>query len=235
MRADSRVCHGSASRPTKHGVRTMRWLELFNRRRPLPAGFSLRMSLALAMAMATATATATASVASVAYAENARIDYYDVTGTTASALRNELNARGPLGKAGKRFDALTKWRVTWKYRYQPVPAGCRFTDMRVATSGTILMPHWVHPGDVSATLVRKWQDYLAALLVHEEVHYAHATSAAEEVTVLGQKFQDYSGDCAAMVRAFNSQADLIIDKYKAMDVRYDEVTGHGRTQGARFP
>ncbi|WHZ18475.1 MAG: hypothetical protein OJF55_000624 [Rhodanobacteraceae bacterium] len=161
--------------------------------------------------------------------------YYDISGNTAAALRHQLDARGPLGESGKRFDAHTDWRVSWNYRYRTGPSGCEFTALEVSTSGTILLPRWVHAADVPDSLLRKWQAYSAALLAHEQGHYTHATDAAGEITRLEQSFNDYSGDCASLARAFNARADAIVERYKAEDAAYDEATGHGRTQGATFP
>ena len=170
-----------------------------------------------------------------AHAADARIIYYDITGNSASALREQLDAKGPIGKTGEHVDAFTKWYVAWKYRYRPTPAGCRFTDMQVSVTGTILMPRWANPSDVSRSLLRRWQDYLAALLVHERGHYAHGESAAEAITALEESFRDYSGNCQTMVQSFKDQAHAILAKYQAMDAAYDKATDHGRTQGARFP
>lgn len=170
-----------------------------------------------------------------AHAAAARIVYYDIEGNSASALRHQLNVKGPVGKSGKHVDAITKWYVAWKYHDRPTSAGCRFTAMDVSVTGTILMPHWAHPGDVSHSLVRRWQGYIAALLVHERGHYAHGRHAADEIAALKDSFRDYSGNCETLVRSFNEQAQTILAKYQDMDAVYDKATDHGRTQGARFP
>jgi predicted secreted Zn-dependent protease len=170
-----------------------------------------------------------------AHAADARIVYYDITGNSASVLRDQLDIKGPIGKTGKHVDAFTKWHVAWKHHYRPTSTGCRFTDMQVSVTGTILMPRWVYPSDVSRSLLRRWQDYLAALLLHEQGHYAHGASAAEAITALEDSFHDYSGNCQTMVQSFKDQAHAILARYQAMDAAYDKATDHGRTQGARFP
>lgn len=169
----------------------------------------------------------------VAYADDARIVYYDVTGDSAGSLRDDLNSKGPLDH-GQRFDALTTWHVTWKYLYVPVGTGCKFTQMSTSLDGTIELPRWEHTGFVPGPLRRDWKRYLAALRVHEDGHYAHGVAARNEIQALGQSFQ-IAGSCTTIAKAFNDEATSIMDKYGAMDLKYDHDTGHGKTQGAIFP
>lgn len=183
--------------------------------------------------LAFAAATALVLVASVAHAEDARIAYYDVAGSSAKALRQQMDAKGPLD-GGKRFDAHTEWDIKWNYRYRPTASGCELTGVNVSLSGTILLPRWVDSNDASSALVEKWNRYLAALRLHEEGHYAHGVGAAREIEALAKSFHG-SGDCPAMTSEFNDRAQSIIARYKALDVAYDRETDHGRTQGARFP
>ncbi|MEO6829231.1 MAG: DUF922 domain-containing protein [Acidobacteriaceae bacterium] len=170
---------------------------------------------------------------SVACADDARIVYYDVTGDSAGELRQDLNNKGPLDH-GKRFDANTLWHVTWKYLYVPVGNGCKFTQMSTSLDGTIELPRWDHTGFVPGPLRRDWKRYLAALRVHEDGHYAHGVAARNEIQALGQSFQ-IAGSCTTIAKTFNDLAASILDKYGAMDQKYDHDTGHGKTQGAIFP
>lgn len=170
---------------------------------------------------------------STAHAEDPQIAYYDVTGNDAQALRQQMSAKGPLDH-GKRFDAHTDWYVKWGYRYRPTATGCEFISVDVSVTGTILLPRWSHTDRASSALVQKWDRYLAALRLHEEGHYDHGADAAKEIEALAKSFHD-SGDCKAMVAAFNEQARSIIEKYNALDVAYDRETDHGRAQGAQFP
>lgn len=169
----------------------------------------------------------------VACADDAKLVHYNVTGDSARTLRQDLNSKGPLDH-GKRFDAYTLWHVTWKYLYAPVGNGCKLTQMSTSVDGTITMPRWEHTGSVSGSLERKWKTYLAALRMHEDGHYAHGMAAREEIQALGQSFQ-IAGSCTTIAKIFNDKAASIMDKYGAMDVKYDHDTGNGRTQGAVFP
>jgi predicted secreted Zn-dependent protease len=171
---------------------------------------------------------------SVVHADEAEIVYYDVVGNSARELRHEMDAKGPLGEDGKRFDGHTDWHVTWSYRYAPAADGCRFTELGVTVTATITLPRWTAADEASNKLVEKWQKYLSALRVHENGHYAHGVSAAEEIRALPQSIRA-SDNCSTLAMQFDSQAASILEKFKAADAAYDTDTKHGRTQGAAFP
>ena len=171
---------------------------------------------------------------SVAYANDVQLVYYDIVGNSANSLRHELDINGPLDKDGKRFDGLTKWHVTWTYRYAPTEAGCKFTEINTSVEGTTTLPRWVDGDSATNSLIRKWQNYIAALRLHEDGHYAHGVGAAKEIEDLGQSFH-VSDNCSTIAKKFNDQASSILEKYMAMDAIYDHDTNHGQTQGARFP
>lgn len=170
----------------------------------------------------------------VAYAHDATIVYYDITGNSANALRRQMNAKGPLDMSGKRFDAYTRWYVRWRYRYRPTASGCEFTEVTVSVDGTITLPRWVDESHAPQALEQDWNRYIAALHRHEQGHYVHGLDAAREIEALGRSFHA-AGDCPAFVADFDRQARGITRRYAAMDATYDRDTDHGKTQGAVFP
>ncbi len=171
-------------------------------------------------------------LATSSHADEAEIDYYDVSGNSAKELRDQMRQKGPFGKDGKRYDARTDWHVSWNYRYQPFPEGCRFTELQTTFTVTIILPNWSSVG-ASAALVRKWERYMSALRLHEDGHQSNGVKAAEEIQAL-QSLRSSAG-CPALMKEFQSKADSIFDKYRAADDAYDASTGHGRSQGATFP
>ena len=171
---------------------------------------------------------------SLAAADPAKITYYDIYGSSGRELRRELDAKGPVSKAGVRGDGIAYWSVNWNFRYVPSSGGCRFSEITVTVTGDIILPRW-EPGEIrSDGLAKKWRAYLSALLKHEYGHYNHGMRAGEEIRSLGQTFR-VTGDCSRIGQDFNDRAALILEKYRAMDGKYDIDTGHGRTQGAVFP
>jgi predicted secreted Zn-dependent protease len=168
-----------------------------------------------------------------ACAREAQLVFYDVVGNSAAMLRHELNTKGPLD-GDKRFDAHTAWHVRWTFRYAPVGNKCRLTKIDTSLEGTIDFPRWKRRNDASPSLVEKWEQYLTALRIHEDGHYAHGVAAENEIEALGQSFQ-ITGSCTTMAQAFNDKAKALSAKYAAMDVTYDRATDHGKSQGATFP
>src|SRR5207244_13480513 len=41
--------------------------------------------------------------------------YYDIDGSSAGALRDQINRLGPKDESGKSRDALTVWSIEWSY------------------------------------------------------------------------------------------------------------------------
>lgn len=171
---------------------------------------------------------------SAACADEASVVYYDVSGRSSRQLRSELDAKGPLDKAGERFDGLTSWRVTWTYRYVSDGTGCKFTSMDASVAGTIVLPHWAQEDRASSSAERKWDRYLAALRSHEDGHYALGVAARDEIQKLGESFR-VPGACSTIGKTFNGEAEAILARYGALDAKYDQDTEHGKTQGAVFP
>ena len=48
---------------------------------------------------------------------DARVEHYDVTGSTAARIRSEMNRLRPTDDNGERYDAFTRWYVSWRYDY----------------------------------------------------------------------------------------------------------------------
>ena len=162
------------------------------------------------------------------------IRHYDIHGNSERALVQQLRAKGPTASNGKRFDALTRWQVTWNFRYEPRGGSCVVTRVDTRTEGTITLPRWRNQAGASPVLVRHWNRYIAALTEHERNHFAHGAGAARDIERLGRSFRQH-GDCSGIERAFNRQADAIVRRAQEQDRRYDRRTGHGRSEGAHFP
>ncbi|MBS0432724.1 MAG: DUF922 domain-containing Zn-dependent protease [Proteobacteria bacterium] len=170
-------------------------------------------------------------VPAVVHAGDVRVVYYDISASTGRQLIHEMETRGPLDPQGKRVPAYTIWHVTWNYRYQSGPESCKLTDLTVEVDGTMTLPRWVDSGTAPKSLVQSWQSMMAALRVHEDGHYAHGVEAAREIAALREATPP-AADCASLQRQFNAEATSILDKYAALDAKYDQDTRHGQTQGA---
>lgn len=173
--------------------------------------------------------------AGAVHADEPATKYYDVIGSTAEELRRELNLKGVLYDIGKRAAGYTRWDVSWRYRYEPTSTGCMFTDFQSELKSTITLPRWVAGRHIATeATIADWNQFITALRLHEEGHYAHGVRAARDIHTLGQRFQ-VSEDCSMIARRFNLKANAIIKRYMQEDAEYDKRTELGRTQGAYFP
>ena len=77
----------------------------------------------------------------------------------------------------------------------------------------------------------QFDKFIAALRVHELGHYEHGKQAAQELdqAILAIPEMDNCQDIGA---AADEAGHRILRKYSDIDVQYDAVTSHGRTQGA---
>ena len=167
-----------------------------------------------------------------ARAADVRVVYYDIHGRSARDLFKEMEAKGPVDKSsGLRFPAYTEWRVSWDFRYESAPGICKLTGLDASVEGTTTLPHWVEGDAAPASLGKEWEDFVAALWVHESGHYAHGVEAADEIQALEGSTPPAS-DCQELTRQVTGRAESIVDKYRAIDAQYDRDTNHGQKQGA---
>lgn len=145
---------------------------------------------------------------------------YDVTGSTASDIRTQLNAHGPGG-----YDAYTKWTVHWTWPGQGT-ATCRLQDAQVTYEIEVTFPRWIPTEQATPELVLKWNGYLYALALHENGHVNNIVAHYPAIVAAIK-----SSSCLSAENA----AQTVLQQMRAYDSRYDAETDHGRTQGARFP
>src|SRR5256884_8262639 len=98
--------------------------------------------------------------------------YYDIDGSSAGALRNQINRLGPKDESGESKDALTVWSVESAYAAAQRGDSCVLRDVKVTLEVTVTLPRWKPPATATAQLVRTWQTYLKAVRVHEAGHRA---------------------------------------------------------------
>lgn len=162
-----------------------------------------------------------------------RVESYDVNGDSVRELRQELDRKGPLFE-GRRYDARTRWWVRWHYDLTPVARGCRATRPQVDLEIAITLPRWRRPASAPEDLVERWERYLERLREHEDGHAAVAQEAARTIAGLLEDLPAEE-DCGRADRAASRAAQDEIERANARDRQYDRETGHGASQGARFP
>jgi len=158
---------------------------------------------------------------------------YLVTGSTAEHLRLMTNARGP-SRDDRRFRAYTDWVVTWRCT-TGLAAGRHVVEgLDVSVDATLTLPRWAPPPWAPAALVDAWRAYVDALERHEQGHVELAASAARDVRdalLALPGFETEEELASAVERAAASAIGAARERERA----YDDATGHGATQGVRFP
>jgi predicted secreted Zn-dependent protease len=160
-------------------------------------------------------------------------EHYEIRGTTAAQLRAEMNARGPAGADGRRYDGYTRWYVSWRYTFQRSGA-CAIDRVSTTVKVTTTLPRWADEARADAALQATWRRYTAALATHEDGHARNGLGAARDIDAALARLPP-EPNCDAMGARANAVANGILRQYNQRDLDYDRETAHGTTQGARFP
>src|SRR5439155_806753 len=114
-------------------------------------------------------------------AVTAREQYYDIDGSSAGALRNQISRLGPKDESGTSHDALTVWSLEWTYGTAQRGDSCALRDVKVTLNVSVTLPRWKPPPTATAELLKTWQAYLKAVRLHEAGHRTIAERNAREV------------------------------------------------------
>lgn len=153
------------------------------------------------------------------------MQYYDVTGTTASELRASMTAQGTVDAAGRHNDAFTMWNIDWTWPLNP-DRSCVLAHATITATITVTFPRWLASAGASPSLIVEWNTYQRALVEHEGGHVSFVTATANDVLAAIQ---------AASCDTAEGAAQAVVARIRQHDLDYDAETNHGFTQGAHFP
>lgn len=161
-----------------------------------------------------------------------RVEYYEIEGATPDELRREMDRRGPLDDQGRRRDAFARWRISWSW---PLKSSGKpdFAGAISQFEGVMTLPRWRGREDASAELVKRWDDFMAAVRRHEEGHLGPARQAAPQVAEAIRIAAGQNPDLT--IREAHRIAEAVVSSIRAYDREYDERTRHGQTEGVRWP
>lgn len=163
------------------------------------------------------------------------IKYYDVSGTDARAIRASLNRNGPIsGTDGKRYDAVARWNVAWKYQYNIANGSCAIKSASTEVKVTIAFPRLQTDAATPADLKASFDKYTDKLMLHEKGHVQNAIDIAKRIET-GIRALPPEASCALLAATANKLGHALIKEANQADVDYDARTQHGRTQGVKFP
>lgn len=162
-----------------------------------------------------------------------RTVHYEVVGSTAAGLVDEMEQKGPLDDDGERFWGYTAWEIEWSYPYKREEARCTLGPVQVKVEVTITLPRWRRPAGAPAGLVASWERFLTALARHEAGHAELARDAGEIVRAAVQGVAARR-TCEELERAADAEGHRQLDLLSRRSEDYDDETRHGAAQGVEL-
>ncbi|WP_417070285.1 DUF922 domain-containing protein [Niveibacterium terrae] len=157
---------------------------------------------------------------------------YRVEQSEADSLLQAIDRATPIREDGKIFHGYTTRNIHWNFRWNRASDGrCTLTRNNTQLSAEITLPELVTTGSPAR---REFSDYVSKLRLHEQGHVQIARSAAQRIDA-GIAALPSMSSCPELEKTANQLGQRLIDQAKQEGRRYDEATGHGRTQGARLP
>ena len=161
-------------------------------------------------------------------------EYYEVCGCSEKDLQCDLKQKSCTVSNGKKYDAVTRWKIAWDYDHNREARACHADSFRVNVEVTFRYPKWVPNGDARPELVEKWDAYLNNLIQHENRHRDIVVEAAHELSRAVAELPP-APSCAELDRSVNALSRARMAKLIDDQNAYDALTNHGRTEGALFP
>ena len=159
---------------------------------------------------------------------NLTIDYYEVPGGSARAIRRALDAEGMTdAHDGKAIDARARWKIEWTWTGMSDGAGgCRVGTASVRYSAEVRMPRLVDTEKTPPPVLNRWNTYIDALERHEAGHLRYALEHIGDVQAALRNSPCPNADAAA---------GKVVAAIRQHDADYDLETRHGARDGATFP
>lgn len=173
-------------------------------------------------------AAAVASPAPPRLAIENSVQYYDIDGSSAGALRGQINRLGPR-EGGNPRDALTVWNLEWTYGQVRTGSDCVLRDVQLTLTLTTTLPRWKPPSDAPPRLLQSWRTYLGHVTLHEAAHRAVAEQNARDLMAALSALR--TPTCDQVWEQASHAAEEIVAAGRAKNRAYDVATKHGQTQG----
>ena len=157
---------------------------------------------------------------------------YPVAGADTGEILRSMAAAAPR-EGGETFFGLTTTSLSFRFGTRTAGGACRLDDVHVALAVQVVLPEWTAPPGTVSDLRRDWARFRTNLARHEDEHRTLAEAGAER---LRNALDGLAAPTCAGARAEAARtANRISIETGAAHRRYDDETGHGRTQGAVWP
>jgi predicted secreted Zn-dependent protease len=168
--------------------------------------------------------------ACIAFADvrvNYTIEYYDVTGSTISEIGYEFKQKGPVGhNTGRRHAATTVVRTS--VSVVSSSTYCKPSDFIIDLHIRQIFPNWINRHQGSSSLQRKWDEWIKAVVDHENVHRDEAVMVINEYYNTLRNISSWN--------CYNMQEQAMTELKKSLNklYEYDRITDHGRNNGTQW-
>lgn len=153
------------------------------------------------------------------------VEYYDVSGTSESALRDELYTSGPFfSEHGEHAIASATYRIWMNWQQGQALDSCIIDDVEVSLDITYTYPRWSDYDTASPALQAEWDRFLAYVVRHEEHHGAIALGCAQDLAEEIWLMPDPTS-CDNVYQTFNARIDAINETCDETQRAFDEVDG----------
>ena len=155
---------------------------------------------------------------------------YEINGSTAAELREQMQRLGPKDKAGIQRYAYTGWYVRWSYRCERSAGGFRLASYTANVTIDFTFPRWNSPADADSDLRTKWDAFSRALQTHEEGHRDIGVQAGTAVLAAFRSLPD-SPTCESVYSSADAAGQRVVQESRERESAYDRETRNGLTQG----
>lgn len=159
------------------------------------------------------------------------VHYYSVSAQSLSDLHQEIRRRGPVDQYGKSRDALTKWKLRWRWVFEPGTKNVK--DVKLSSSVDLYFPFWKEcsilktPKELGKK--REWQRYVRALAEHELQHVQFFRTGLERFDYILKA--RIALERPLSLKEAKKIADLVVEELRTQDREFDERTNHGMDLG----
>ena len=154
------------------------------------------------------------------------ISYFQIGGTTAADLDEELARKGPFTQAtGSRHPGATQIRFGGDLTYTRRGTRCAVEDATVTLETKIILPRWKNRKRASPEMAMIWDALSADIKRHEERHAEIARQHAKLLETRLLKLRP-ERDCERLQARVTLVTDEVTRAHDAAQVNFDRIESH---------
>lgn len=151
------------------------------------------------------------------------ISYFQIGGTTAADLDDELARKGPFTQAtGNRHPGATQIRFGGDLTYTKRGTRCAVEDVTVTLETKIILPRWKNRKRASPEMAMIWDALSADIKRHEERHAEIARQHAKLLETRLMKLRP-ARDCDRLQEKVSAVTDEVTRSHDAAQIKFDQI------------